>query len=98
MACRTSGHAATFDPVWTGVAHAGRVHGPDYVRHGTTTLFAALNVLEGTVIGSCKPRHRHQEPPRQRVVRGAPALPSALRPDQFILAQSRRTLVRGHHA
>ena len=33
----------------------------DYVRHGTTTLFAALNVLEGTVIGSCLPRHRHQE-------------------------------------
>ncbi len=33
----------------------------DYVRHGTTTLFAALNVLDGTVIGSCKPRHRHQE-------------------------------------
>ncbi len=33
----------------------------DYVRHGTTTLFAALNVLEGTVIGSCKPRHRHEE-------------------------------------
>jgi len=33
----------------------------DYVRHGTTTLFAALNVLEGTVIGSCMPRHRHQE-------------------------------------
>ncbi len=38
---------------------ATRTH--DYVRHGTTTLFAALNVLEGTVIGSCKPRHRHQE-------------------------------------
>lgn len=33
----------------------------DYKRHGTTTLFAALNVLEGTVIGECKPRHRHQE-------------------------------------
>jgi transposase len=33
----------------------------DYKRHGTTTLFAALNVLEGTVIGSCLPRHRHQE-------------------------------------
>ena len=33
----------------------------DYVRHGTTTLFAALNVLEGTVIGSCKSRHRHEE-------------------------------------
>ena len=32
----------------------------DYQRHGTTTLFAALNVLEGTVIGECQPRHRHQ--------------------------------------
>ena len=33
----------------------------DYKRHGTTTLFAALDVLTGTVIGSCLPRHRHQE-------------------------------------
>jgi transposase len=33
----------------------------DYRRHGTTTLFAALNILEGTVIGTCLPRHRHQE-------------------------------------
>ncbi len=33
----------------------------DYRRHGTTTLFATLNVLEGTVIGECQPRHRHQE-------------------------------------
>ena len=33
----------------------------DYKRHGTTTLFAALNVLEGRVIGQCLPRHRHQE-------------------------------------
>ena len=33
----------------------------DYKRHGTTTLFAALNVLEGTVIADCMPRHRHQE-------------------------------------
>jgi len=33
----------------------------DYVRHGTTTLFAALNVLDGTVIGACKARHRHKE-------------------------------------
>lgn len=33
----------------------------DYERHGTTTLFAALNVLDGTVIGECLPRHRHQE-------------------------------------
>jgi len=33
----------------------------DYKRHGTTTLFAALNVLDGKVIGRCMPRHRHQE-------------------------------------
>jgi transposase len=33
----------------------------DYKRHGTTTLFAALNVLNGTVIGRCMQRHRHQE-------------------------------------
>ena len=33
----------------------------DYVRHGTTTLFAALNVLEGKIIGHCMSRHRHQE-------------------------------------
>ena len=32
-----------------------------YKRHGTTTLFAALNTLDGTVIGQCLPRHRHQE-------------------------------------
>ena len=33
----------------------------DYFRHGTTTLFAALDVATGTVIGQCKARHRHQE-------------------------------------
>jgi transposase len=33
----------------------------DYKRHGTTTLFAALNVLSGEVIGECLPRHRHEE-------------------------------------
>ena len=33
----------------------------DYKRHGTTTLFAALDVLTGTVIGQCLPRHRHEE-------------------------------------
>jgi transposase len=33
----------------------------DYYRHGMTTLFAALNVLDGSVIAQCKPRHRHQE-------------------------------------
>lgn len=33
----------------------------DYVRHGTTTLFAALDVATGTVISQCRRRHRHQE-------------------------------------
>jgi len=33
----------------------------DYKRHGTSTLFAALNVQSGEVIGECKKRHRHQE-------------------------------------
>jgi transposase len=33
----------------------------DYKRHGTTTLFAALNVLNGKVIGTCMDKHRHQE-------------------------------------
>jgi transposase len=33
----------------------------DYKRHGTTTLFSALNVLDGTVIGECLPRHRQDE-------------------------------------
>jgi putative transposase len=33
----------------------------DYVRHGTTTLFAALDIADGTVITQCKQKHRHQE-------------------------------------
>jgi len=33
----------------------------DYKRHGTTTLFAALNAMDGTVIGSCMDKHRHEE-------------------------------------
>jgi transposase len=33
----------------------------DYTRHGTTTLFAALELLQGKVIGQCYQRHRHQE-------------------------------------
>jgi transposase len=34
---------------------------PDYVRHGTSTLFAALEVATGRVTAACKPRHRNQE-------------------------------------
>jgi transposase len=47
----------------------------DYKRHGTTTLFAALDVLEGTVISRCMQRHRHQEFIRflNAVERGVPA-------------------------
>jgi putative transposase len=33
----------------------------DYVRHGTTTLFAALDIATGAVLTECKPRHRHQK-------------------------------------
>jgi transposase len=33
----------------------------DYKRNGTTTLFAALELAEGKLIGTCMPRHRHQE-------------------------------------
>ena len=33
----------------------------DYIRHGTTTLFAALDVANGSILSQCKPRHRHQE-------------------------------------
>ena len=33
----------------------------DYKRHGTTTLFAAMNVLDGQIISQCQPRHRHEE-------------------------------------
>lgn len=33
----------------------------DYKRHGTTALFAAMNVASGKVISLCQQRHRHQE-------------------------------------
>jgi hypothetical protein len=33
----------------------------DYQRNGTTTLFAALNVLTGVILGKCLPRHRNGE-------------------------------------
>ena len=45
-------------PMQPGLAER-RTH--DYVRHGTTTLFAALEIATGQVTGICKPRHRHQE-------------------------------------
>ena len=33
----------------------------DYIRHGTTALFAALEAATGPVTGACYPRHRHEE-------------------------------------
>jgi transposase len=51
----------------------------DYKRHGTTTLFAALNVLEGTLIGRCMARHRHQE-----FIRFLNALEAAVPPGKVV--------------
>jgi len=45
-------------PLQPGLAER-RTH--DYVRNGTTTLFAALEIATGKVTAACKPRHRHQE-------------------------------------
>jgi transposase len=45
-------------PLRPGLAER-RTH--DYVRHGTTTLFAALEVATGQIVDACHPRHRHQE-------------------------------------
>jgi transposase len=50
--------AAPILPLQPGLAER-RSH--DYVRHGTSTLFAALEVATGQVTAACKPRHRHQE-------------------------------------
>lgn len=54
----------SFEPHATGAADEGRAsghHPHDYKRLGTTTLFAALNTLDGMVISTCQPRHRHGE-------------------------------------
>ena len=53
----------------------------DYKRHGTTTLFAALNVLDGKVIGRCMQRHRHQE-----FIRFLNAVEATVPPGQLIHA------------
>lgn len=51
----------------------------DYKRHGTTTLFAAFNILNGKVIGACQPRHRSRE-----FVKFLSQLEKELPPDQEI--------------
>jgi hypothetical protein len=65
----------------------------DYIRHGTTTLFAALNVLDGSVIGQCMAR-RPQAPQGPRLAHPASALDLSLHADLVLLDQRRRDLLR----
>ena len=58
IADRSPGRTAPMLPMQPFVPEK-RTH--DYVRHGTTTLFAALDIATGQVTGLCQPRHRHQE-------------------------------------
>ena len=51
----------------------------DYKRNGTTTLFAALDVLDGRVIGQCMQKHRHQE-----FIRFLNAINRAVEPDRDV--------------
>src|SRR5207249_6635430 len=53
----------------------------DYKRNGTTTLFAALNILDGTVVGRCMPSHTHKE-----FIKFLNAVESAVRPGKIINA------------
>src|SRR5438874_8603796 len=53
----------------------------DYKRNGTTTLFAALNILEGTVVGRCMPGHTHKE-----FIKFLNAVERAVRPGKIIHA------------
>ena len=48
----------------------------DYKRNGTTTLFAALNVLDGQVIGQCQQHHTHAEWLHFRLIADAVSAPS----------------------
>jgi hypothetical protein len=53
----------------------------DYKRNGTTTLFAALNILDGSVVGRCMPRHTHKE-----FIKFLNAVERAVRPGKIIHA------------
>jgi transposase len=71
-------------------------HTHDYVRHGTTTLFAALEVATGAVTGLCQDRHRHQEFLRflKHVARAYPDQELHLVMDNY--AAHKRVEVRNH--
>jgi hypothetical protein len=76
----------------------------DYFRHGTTSLFAAFNIADGTVISAIHRRHRTVEFKKFliKIDKEVPAgraspLPRALHPDRLVLDQPGRTLVRLPH-
>jgi transposase len=48
-------------PILPLAPHLAERRSHDYIRHGTTTLFAALNIATGKVTSRCQPRHRHEE-------------------------------------
>ena len=77
----------------------GVTHG--YIRHGTTTVFAALDVATGQVIAQCKPRHRHQEflSFLRHIDASVPpaTLPYPFHSHLLLLAQPGRDLVQHHH-
>src|SRR5713101_2994192 len=74
----------------------------DYRRHGTTTLFAALDTAKGTVLTRCRQRHRRQlrhpqASARPALAGGAATLSCALHSHLRLLAQSGGNLVQPHH-
>lgn len=63
-------------PVLPMQPHLSERRSHDYIRHGTTTLFAALEIATGKVTAAVKPRHRRQELVGQRLRRtSAPGRP-----------------------
>src|SRR5215213_7821268 len=64
----------------------------DFVRHGTTTLFAALEIATGKITGRCQPRHRHQEFLRflKQVARAYPGVELHLVMEQLRRPQAHR--------
>ena len=76
----------------------------DYKRHGATTLFAALSLLDGMVIGNCMARHRHQEFIRflkkinaDTLAATTSAVPSAFHPDVEFVGEPGRAMVPRPH-
>jgi hypothetical protein len=85
--------------VWPGRPER-RTH--DYTRHGTTTLFAALEVATGRVLDQCRPRHQEfpgvPQAGRARLAGQAPAGPAALHPDLGVVAEPGGGVLLHHRA